>query len=548
MTRAALYARYSSDRQNALSVADQLAVLIRHAGAQGLQVVATFSDAAISGAAMANRPGLLGAIAAAERGEYDVLLTEDEDRIARNLEHLAHVANRLRAVGAHLSTLSTPKVETMHVAFKGLIAEDYLRALSQKTRRGMTANAERGLATGSRLYGYRSAPGGATAIVEEEAAVIRRIFADYVAGRSAREIAARLNLEHVPGPRGGAWNASSLHGSRQRGNGVLRTELYAGVKVWNRMLVVKDAMTGARIPRLRPEAEWRRTPVPQLAIVDPATWTAAAARKLRESQGRPEHQVRRKVGVFSGLMKCGQCGSSYTAMGGDRLACAGARERGPAACANTRTLSRSEVEARVLQGLKDRLLRPEVVAAYVEAYRTEFARQRGAERAERGRIAQTLGEIRRAEARTIDAIERGASTAAMEARMMERDRERIGLEARLAAIDAEEPVIELHPHAVRGYADLVERLQVQLGLNLAGDATGDRELADTVRRLVDKIVITPLLQRKGSPYDVTLHGSLAHFLTDDQGAATQPTSWGGTLVAGAQCRRAPPSGRWALAA
>ena len=56
--RAALYARYSNDRQNERSIEDQFAVCRRYAEARGWTIVATFSDAAISGSAMANRPGL----------------------------------------------------------------------------------------------------------------------------------------------------------------------------------------------------------------------------------------------------------------------------------------------------------------------------------------------------------------------------------------------------------------------------------------------------------------------------------------------------------
>ncbi|MHB8283734.1 MAG: hypothetical protein ACYDD1_03570 [Caulobacteraceae bacterium] len=44
----------------------------------------------------------------------------------------------------------------MHVAFKGMQAQGFLKSLSQKTKRGMRSNAERDMATGSRLYGYRS--------------------------------------------------------------------------------------------------------------------------------------------------------------------------------------------------------------------------------------------------------------------------------------------------------------------------------------------------------------------------------------------------------
>ena len=57
--RVAIYARYSSDLQDVRSIADQLGLLRDHAARQGLDVVAEFTDAAVSGASLHNRPGLL---------------------------------------------------------------------------------------------------------------------------------------------------------------------------------------------------------------------------------------------------------------------------------------------------------------------------------------------------------------------------------------------------------------------------------------------------------------------------------------------------------
>jgi site-specific DNA recombinase len=82
-----------------------------------------FKDEAISGALMVNRPGVNAVMALADVGAFDVLLTEDEDRIARNLEHQANVWNRLQHRGIRWATLYTEEVDLMHVAFKGLMAQ-----------------------------------------------------------------------------------------------------------------------------------------------------------------------------------------------------------------------------------------------------------------------------------------------------------------------------------------------------------------------------------------------------------------------------------------
>jgi DNA invertase Pin-like site-specific DNA recombinase len=83
--RVAIYARFSSDLQDIRSIADQLALAREHAARQGWHVVAEFTDAAISGASMANRPGLRELIRAAEARRFDAVLTESLDRLSRDL-------------------------------------------------------------------------------------------------------------------------------------------------------------------------------------------------------------------------------------------------------------------------------------------------------------------------------------------------------------------------------------------------------------------------------------------------------------------------------
>ncbi len=508
--RVAIYARYSSERQNERSIEDQVAVCTRHAEAQGWPVVGAFMDAAISGAAMVNRPGLLSALAAAERGDFDALLCEDEDRIARSLEHLAHVVNRLNHAGARLATTTNARVETLHVAFKGLIAEDYLRNLSAKTARGMRSNAEKGLATGSRLYGYRSQPGGGMEIVDAEAEVIRRIFDLYGAGQSPRAIAAALNAEHIPSPHGGHWNASSINGSRQRRNGILQSDIYAGEKVWNRWDMRKDPMTGRRVALIKPEGEWKRTPVPHLRIVSDLAWRTAQARKRAYADIAPHHQHRRPASLLSGLIKCGLCGASYTAAHGARLRCSSRMERGDGACSNRRTIVRAEIERRVLETLRNKLLSPAAIRAYVRAYHRLWEARKGRAAADRSPLEKRLAELVRRIDRSVEAILEGVATPALKARLMEMEGEKADIESRLAVMDAAKTPIDLHPAAAEGYAGKVEQLQAMLASPSAGQAPAD--LVNAIRDLIERVVVTPQSNDRAAPIKVELHGRIAQFV------------------------------------
>lgn len=88
----------------------------------------------------------------------------------------------------------------------------FLKNLVDKTLRGMEAAVLAGRFAGGRAYGYKrvitlDARGDVTRglleIDEQQAAVVRRIFAEFAAGASSIQIATRFNAEGAPGPRGG---------------------------------------------------------------------------------------------------------------------------------------------------------------------------------------------------------------------------------------------------------------------------------------------------------------------------------------------------------
>jgi site-specific DNA recombinase len=70
-----------------------------------------------------------------------------------------------------------------------------------------------------------------------------RIFGEYAAGESPRDIAAGLNRDGVAPPRGNAWNASTINGNSKRAYGILHNTLYVGKPVWNKSRKVLDPDT-----------------------------------------------------------------------------------------------------------------------------------------------------------------------------------------------------------------------------------------------------------------------------------------------------------------
>jgi DNA invertase Pin-like site-specific DNA recombinase len=359
--RIAIYARFSSDLQDARSIVDQVALAKEHARRQGWEVMAQFSDAAISGDSLHNRPGVREMMMAAKE-RIDAVLTESLDRLSRDLEDIAGMYKRLAFWGVKIMTLADGEVGKLHVGLKGLIANLYLEDLAQKTRRGQIGRVRAGRIPGGRCYGYDIVSDGdergRRTINTAEAAIVKRIFAEYVAGASPISIATRLNREHVPAPRGGQWNASTLNGSRKRANGILSNSLYTGRITYNRQRFIKDPTTGKRQARPNPRSEWLTGELPELRIVDNDTWQAACARRTVNDRERPERR-RRPKHLLSGLVQCAGCSGSMIVIYKDRLGCSTRLNKGT--CSNRRTITLSEIEGRVLNALHAHLLTPDAV-------------------------------------------------------------------------------------------------------------------------------------------------------------------------------------------
>jgi site-specific DNA recombinase len=249
--RAVIYARYSSDHQREASIEDQVRLARAHIEGRGWTYLHAYNDRAISGAS-ALRPGYQRLLADARDGQFDVVVAEALDRLSRDQEDVAALFKRLSFVGIRIVTLAEGEVGELHVGLKGTMNALFLKDLAQKTRRGLQGRIEAGKSGGGNSYGYDVVKRigddgepirGERRINPEQAAVVRRIFAEYAAGGSPKAIARALNREKVPGPRGRTWGPSTIHGQRRRGNGILNNELYIGRLVWNRLRFIKDPQT-----------------------------------------------------------------------------------------------------------------------------------------------------------------------------------------------------------------------------------------------------------------------------------------------------------------
>jgi len=190
--KVALYARYSTDNQRDASIADQIRVCRAYAEKQGWRIVEEYSDHAISGASLL-RAGVQALIADALRGRFQIVLAEAMDRLSRDQEDIAGLFKRMVHANVKIITLSEGEVTHLHVGLKGTMNALFLKDLADKTRRGLRGRVELGKSGGGNSYGYDVVKQfqtngepirGDRTVNAAEAEVVRRIFHDYVVGRS----------------------------------------------------------------------------------------------------------------------------------------------------------------------------------------------------------------------------------------------------------------------------------------------------------------------------------------------------------------------------
>ncbi len=526
--RTAIYARFSSDLQNDRSVEDQNALCRGYAEKLGWRVTATFADYAVSGSSIHNRPDYQRMIGLAAAGEIDVILAEDIDRLSRNLADIARLYERMNFFGVKLVTAADGELDEMHIGFKGTQSAVFLKGLAQKTRRGMAGVIRQGRNAGGRAYGYKPVPGapGKLTIVDSEAAIVRRIFADYVAGKSPRAIAGELNAEGVPPPRGDYWAAVTINGNRKRGHGILLNPLYVGRLVWNRVRMVKDPETGNRISRVNPEAEWQEQAVPALAIVQNEMFAAALAKRGGRAAMAPRDRSTPRH-LLSGLLRCGSCGAGMSVKdhhrGRTRIRCTKATEAG--SCDNSRSYTLDVIEAAVVGGLRDRMVDRDGIALYVRVYNEERRALAADSVNRRVRIEKRLQQAEREQDRIYKAFVMGL----IEEDQVKRDlpprkAECEALRAELAVCDEPPNIVSLHPATVSRYLASIENLATTVREGEAYGAESKKALRDLIS------TVTVYKAPAGVPPEIEVTGHLTELIGGDHFPTTKAV--GGRMVAG----------------
>jgi DNA invertase Pin-like site-specific DNA recombinase len=282
-TTAAKYLRISQDRdddERGVTRQDKDATAL--AARRDLTIVSTFTDNDLSATTGAPRPRYEDMMAAAERGEFGVIIVWQLSRLWRNRVERAKGIEILRRAGVSVYACKGPdldlstaygrgmagmlgEVDTMEVEIKG-----------ERTEAAQRQAAEAGLwLGGARPFGWRLVPDPARTgrpnahrlvlpeVDEAEAAEVRRLVRELLAGQSLNALVRDLNDRGIRTTRGGPWATGSLRAA------LTRPRNYGAVDFQGEIL------PGARWPAIVTEDEHRQ--VCQL-LADPGRRTSAGNR------------------------------------------------------------------------------------------------------------------------------------------------------------------------------------------------------------------------------------------------------------------------------
>jgi DNA invertase Pin-like site-specific DNA recombinase len=331
MPKAYSYLRFSTPEQmKGDSYRRQSTLAQEYAARHGLELddKLTFKDLGVSAFRGKNAEGgQLGAFLAAvqvgkvEPGSY--LLVESLDRISRQAAFIAMgTLTSILAHGINLVTLSEGKLysqATMTAQPWDLMwaIMGFIRANDESAVKSMRLKAcwkgrrdrvrEKPMTSTAPLWLRLDKESGRWTVLEESAAVVRRIFRDYLDGKGAQTITRDLNSEGVP------------PFSRPRADDKRNADRWHRATI--RKLLVNPAVIGTYTPNITEYVDGRQVrkaaqkPIPGYfpAIIEEETFRRARALALdTPSPCRGKNANTRVKNVFGGLVRCGRCESLMT--------------------------------------------------------------------------------------------------------------------------------------------------------------------------------------------------------------------------------------------
>lgn len=416
---AAVYTRYSSHSQRDVSIEQQLRACRLFAERQGIQVVATYEDHAMTGTSD-RRPGFQQMIKDSAHAEWQYVIVYTLDRFARDRYDSAVYKRQLKNNGVKvLSAMENisddPTGVLMESMLEGL-AEYYSKELSRKIRRGMEDNAHKCMANGSLPLGYVRGSDGRYEIAPAEAALVQEIFTRVADGDPLTDIIKDMNARGARTKKGREWNKSSF-------NKLLSNERYIGTYIYGE----------TRIPGGVPR------------IISDQLFNAVQYRLHNKPNSRAGGTPKRRrrddsIYLLTGKLFCGSCGQPMIGISGKSQGvnpyyyyiCRG--KRMDHIC-DRPMVRREKVETTITQAIQEYALNDQTIEILADAA-IEY-QNRTFSNVEVDALTSRLSDIQKSIRNLVSAIEAGIFSSATQARLSDLENEERQVAGQLAIAEAE---------------------------------------------------------------------------------------------------------------
>lgn len=476
------------------------------------------------------RAGLRQLLADSKRG--DIIVCRDQSRLGRDaLEVTLVIRDLVRDRGCRLFYYVTGQevqfanaIDQATTFIQGTGHQMELEAIRSRTREALRSRVRNGQIAGGSCYGYTlerkwDAVGRKFTVAkvnEQEAAIVRRIYAEHLANRGIKAIAHQLNADGVPAP------AAGRRGSGSWAPGAVRTILlnprYRGVYVHGR---IKKVRQGGGVIRVKAEPhEMITLEIPEWRIVDDVTWFAVQERfKKHGPRPRSAHAYGAKY-ALSGIGRC-QCGGAIVvtrvrAFGGGHkrvktYSCHRHHDRGSAVCPITVHQPIEEVEDLLIDHIREHVLTPEMVDMVLGHVRAEIAAQLPQHKAEVAQLEAELKTVTTEQKRLAKAVAMSDDIPELVTELKQRLARTKHLEAQIGA--ARRTPAELE--------SMIERVEKSVKQRLADvrSALADRrDLRETLMALFPKgLQFTPTRTPDGARQVWKIRGAANYAVLKDRG-------------------------------
>ena len=308
--KVASYCRVSTDREDqANSFESQRRYFKEHIDRQpDWELYQIYADEGITGTSTKKRAAFNRMIADAHMGKFQLILTKEVSRFSRNILDTISYTRELKALGVGVMFRNDginslePDAE-LRLSIMGSMAQEESRKTSSRVKWGQTRRMEQGVVFGRSLLGYDVRDGKMT-VNREGAEIVRQIFYKYGVEKKGTSVIARELREA---------GYKTLRGNAKWSNTyiikVLKNEKYVGDLV-QKKTITPDYLSHAKKYN-HGEEELVVIRNHHEPIIDRELWDIVQSElKKRDRKGNYGGGHSNRY-VFSGKIKCGECGASF---------------------------------------------------------------------------------------------------------------------------------------------------------------------------------------------------------------------------------------------